>query len=120
MGDSRTHCETFQTDDGKPITVKKKKYDTLESASYEAKKLNARPKQKITLVPYQCTVCNKFHLGRNGTELKASYKKRLIGELKAEEFEKKHAMPKFKIIGKIDLNKFNYKSRFANDKKKVK
>ena len=46
MGDSRTHCETFQTDDGKPITVKKKKYDTLESASYEAKKLNARPSRK--------------------------------------------------------------------------
>lgn len=120
MVSNRTHCETFQTDGDKQITVKKKKYDTLESASYEAKKLNARPKQKITLVPYQCTVCNKYHLGRNGKELRPSYKKRLREELKSEEWLKKREMPRFKIVGKIDLSKFGYKSKLSNDKKKTK
>lgn len=123
MGDSRTHCETFQTEDGKPITVKKKKYDTLDSAIYEAKKLNARPKQIIKLVPYKCTVCHNYHLGRNGNPITEKYRSKLLKELKAIELEKKLAMPKFKIIGKIDLSKFGkkgvIKSRFKTDDKKV-
>lgn len=108
MGGSRTHCETFSTD-GKRTVQKKKKYDSLDDAILEAKKLNARPSQIIKLVPYKCTVCHKHHLGRNGKEIKPKYRNKLIKELEAIKFEKKFAMPKFKIIGKIDLSKFGKK-----------
>ena len=120
MGSTRTHCETFQTEDGKPITVKKKKYETLDSAIYEAKKLNARPKQIIKLVPYKCTVCHNYHLGRNGNTITEKYRSKLIKQLKAEEWEKKHAMPKFKIIGKIDLSKFGKKGVIKDSNKRFK
>jgi hypothetical protein len=67
-------CETiihydFKT--GIPLMKPKKKFNTLEEAIICAKHVNSKPHIIHKVVAYKCYKCFKFHVGRNGKELKA-------------------------------------------------
>lgn len=55
---------------GLPVYVPKKAFDTLEEAIAIAKIINSQDHVIHKVVSYKCTVCHKFHVGRNGKELK--------------------------------------------------
>lgn len=65
-------CETIYRYDDKfnPITKSKKKFDTLDEAIDEAKRINSKDKTIHKVVAYKCSKCCKYHIGRNGKELK--------------------------------------------------
>ncbi len=102
--------------DGTKIFKYKKKFDTLDEAIEECKKLNAQPHRISKVVSYKCKSCCKYHVGRNGKQISDKYRSRLQAEQYVptpEEIEKKkiriravdieHA--NFKVVGKIDLSK---------------
>jgi hypothetical protein len=103
-GIKRTHCEKIV--DGK--VIKKKGYDSLDEAILQAKIINVHPTVTEKNVPYKCTVCHKYHVGRNGKPITEKYKKKLVREFQIMKAQKKIERIKnatFKIIGKIDLSK---------------
>ncbi len=53
-----------------PIYKDKKKFETLEDAILAAKKVNSKEHIINKVVSYKCDFCHKFHIGRNGKELK--------------------------------------------------
>ena len=53
-----------------PVYVPKKAYDTQDEAIDIAKIINSQDHVIHKVVPYKCSVCHKYHLGRNGKELK--------------------------------------------------
>ena len=53
-----------------PVYKSKKAFDTQDEAIEVAKLINARDHVIHKVVPYRCGVCKKYHLGRNGKELK--------------------------------------------------
>jgi hypothetical protein len=53
-----------------PVYVPKKAFDTLEDAIVVAKFINSQDHVIHKVVSYKCKVCHKFHVGRNGKELK--------------------------------------------------
>ena len=59
---------------GEPIYHQKKAYDTLEDAIKIAKSINSQDHIIHKVVAYKCKICNKFHLGRNGSILKEKEK----------------------------------------------
>jgi hypothetical protein len=65
-------CDTILRYDEnlKPVLKPKKKFNTLDDAIIEAKKVNSNDKIIHKLVAYKCTKCFKYHIGRNGKELK--------------------------------------------------
>jgi hypothetical protein len=48
---------------------KKRKFDNQEEAISVAKVINAQDHQIHKVVPYRCSVCGKFHIGKNKTIL---------------------------------------------------
>jgi len=89
-------CSTFShiNEHGDKVFKPKLKFNTLDDAIVECKKLNARPKQITKLVSYKCKTCHKYHIGRNGKTLTDKYKDKLKQVI---------PKPKFKILGKINL-----------------
>lgn len=65
-------CKTFShvDEDGTKHWKDKVKFDKLDDAIAEAKRINAMPKSIHKLVGYKCTVCHKYHTGRNGKLIK--------------------------------------------------
>lgn len=50
--------------------IKKIQYDTLDDAIKVAKTINSKPHQIHKVVSYKCTICYKYHIGKNGKLLK--------------------------------------------------
>ena len=53
-----------------PVKQDKKKYDTLDDAIEAAKDINKKGQNIYKAVAYKCSVCFKYHVGRNKTLLK--------------------------------------------------
>lgn len=89
-------CKTFShiNDDGTKTHKYKHKFNTLDDAIVECKKLNARPNQITKLVSYKCRECCKYHIGRNGKPVTDKYREKIV---------KAKPTPTFKIVGKINL-----------------
>ena len=122
-------CETLDKIDsetGQRIYKPKKTYRTLVGAMVVCKMLNARPNQIRELEVYKCPDCNSHHIGRNNTIIGDDYRNFLIKEkqlkIKSEQDRKElkkeikkqsviksltYKSPPFKIVGKIDLSKYN-------------
>lgn len=45
-------------------------YETQDAAIDDAKIINTKSNQIYKVVPYRCSICNKFHLGKNKTVIK--------------------------------------------------
>jgi len=69
---SNTACETllYIEKDGTRVTKPKRKFETLEDAIKECKRINAKPQTIHKVVSYKCKTCHKYHIGRNGKEVK--------------------------------------------------
>lgn len=65
-------CMTLERYDeqGNPVYKPKRVFDTQDDAIEVAKFVNSRDHVIHKVVPYRCKVCKKWHLGRNGKELK--------------------------------------------------
>lgn len=65
-------CQTVERYDEQhnPVYRPKKSWDTQDEAIKVAKFINSRDHVIHKVVPYRCKVCKKYHLGRNGKELK--------------------------------------------------
>ena len=50
--------------------VPKKQYKTQDEAIADAKIINNKTYQIHKVVPYRCSICHKYHLGKNKTLLK--------------------------------------------------
>ena len=55
---------------GERVKSDKKKYDTLDDAIVAAKDINKKGQNIHKVVAYKCSVCFKYHVGRNQTLLK--------------------------------------------------
>jgi hypothetical protein len=53
-----------------PVYKPKRVFDTQDEAIEVAKFVNSQDRVIHKVVPYRCKICNKYHLGRNGKELK--------------------------------------------------
>ena len=102
--------------DGTKIYKDKVKFETLEQAIEECKKLNALPHRINKIVSYKCKYCHKYHTGRNGKEISNKYRDKLKAEQNeptAEDIAKmrrknnivNYENATFKVVGKIDLDK---------------
>jgi len=102
--------------DGTKVFKEKRKFETLDEAIEECKKLNALPHRISKIVSYKCKHCHKYHTGRNGKVITEKYKSKLQMEQyapTAEDIEKTRRRVRaidfenanFKIVGKIDLSK---------------
>jgi hypothetical protein len=60
--------------DGVRVYEDKMKYGTLEEAITACKVLNSYDDRVQKLVSYKCKECFKFHIGRNGSLIKAKDK----------------------------------------------
>jgi len=115
----RTHCEKYWKNEDGEITsvVKKRKYKTMEKAQIAADEQNVMNSRSQLLNPYKCSVCSAFHVGRTGEKITdddvdAIYERRI---------ERKYKVPTFKIVGKIDLSKFEKTVKIKKSgKKKIK
>lgn len=108
----RSHCEKIVKKDGKETVEKKIPYNTLDDAIIKCKEINIKPKVTEKVVPYKCTVCHKYHIGRNGKPITKKYRKKLENEKQVLGWKKKVQSVKnikFNIVGKIDLSKFSKK-----------
>ena len=96
-------CKTFKNinENGEKVSNDKKQFDTLEEAIAIAKIENAKPNHFLKVVAYKCKECHKYHIGRNGKEIKQKEKEKLVKELKINE-------PRFRVVGWIDLNRIKY------------
>jgi len=104
----RSHCEKIIVIDGVETTKKKKPYDSLDEAIVQCKIVNVQPKVIEKVVPYKCTVCHKYHVGRNGKPITEKYRNKLKDEVKDMAWQKKRDRlnnVSFKFVGKIDLSK---------------
>lgn len=80
-------CETIERYDEKlnPIFKPKLKFDTLDDAISHAKYVNSKEYIIHKVVAYKCTICFKYHVGRNGNILKDKERnkfKKAIGYIK--------------------------------------
>lgn len=111
-------CQTLlrYEPNGQPVFKPKQKFETLDDAIKECKLLNAMPHRIHKIVSYKCTVCHKYHVGRNGKEITSKLKEKLIKESHTptkEELDKRRnrnqkiafEFADFKVVGKIDLTK---------------
>jgi len=104
----RSHCEKIIIKNDIEEIKKKKAYNSLDEAILQAKIINVSDNVTEKNVPYKCTVCHKYHVGRNGKPITEKYRKKLIREFQVMRVQKKIDRIKnatFKIIGKIDLSK---------------
>ena len=65
-------CQTIEYYDesGKPVYKLKHRFNKLDDAIGAAKIINSWDKTIRKVVAYKCTICFKYHVGRNGKELK--------------------------------------------------
>ena len=65
-------CQTLERYDEnrQPIYKPKRAFDTQDDAIEFAKFVNSQDHVIHKVVPYRCSKCHKYHLGRNGKELK--------------------------------------------------
>ena len=65
-------CQTLERYDEnlQPVYRKKKSFNTLDEAIATAKFINSQDNVIHKVVSYKCHVCHKYHVGRNGKELK--------------------------------------------------
>lgn len=104
----RSHCEKIVNIDGIDTVVPKKKFDTLDEAIIACKSVNVNSEITEKVVPYKCSICCKYHIGRNGKPITDKYRGKLLGELKDKKVVKtinRLNQTNFKIVGKIDLSK---------------
>lgn len=64
-------CHTIQgyDENHNPIYKQKKSWKTQDECIDVAKYINSQDHVIHKVVPYRCTVCGKYHLGRNGKKL---------------------------------------------------
>lgn len=118
MEEIKVGCNTLLRiePDGTKVYKDKVRFDTLEEAIEECKKLNALPHRISKIVSYKCRHCCKYHTGRNGKEISTKYRDKLHTEQyepTAEDIAKSRRINNiinfenatFKIVGKIDLSK---------------
>ena len=111
-------CQTLvrTEEDGTKVLRDKKKFESLEDAVAECKKLNVQPHRISKLVSYKCKHCHQYHIGRNGKTIKDKYRDKLAKEIyepTPEEIEERKRRVRaseienanFKVVGKIDLSK---------------
>jgi hypothetical protein len=115
--DEKNGCKTIEryNTDGTPIYKFKKKFNTLDEAIVECKRLNAMPHRINKVVSYKCTVCCKYHIGRNGKEIKDKLRTKLqkekpftkkeLSEIRRINHKLNFESANFKVVGKIDLTK---------------
>jgi hypothetical protein len=78
-------CQTLERydKDMNPVYKPKRAFDTQDEAIEVAKFINSQDHVIHKIVPYKCKVCHKYHLGRNGKELKdkerQKHKKQIYG-----------------------------------------
>ena len=96
-------CTTTRIDEfsGESVQKEKRKFDTLELAISHCKKMNILPDRIAKIVSYKCNTCHKFHVGRNGNEIK--------DKERAKNTQKKNDFRGFKFLGSIDLSKVSIK-----------
>lgn len=63
-------------DNGVLIEIPKKAYNSDKEAITAARKMNLKGKQIHKAVAYKCSVCNKWHIGRNSKILTEKEKDR--------------------------------------------
>jgi len=116
----RNHCQRYVTDrGGNPISVADKmKYSTMEKAQLAADEQNLLLSRKDKIVPYHCSVCSQYHVGRNGEELTQDD----VDEIWQRTRPVEYRAPDIKILGKIDLSKvgYSYKEKAKREKKEQK
>lgn len=77
-------CYTIEGFDksGNPYVRPKKQFDTLEEAVANADKVNADTRVSEKVIPYKCSQCKKYHIGRNGDLLpdkaKSNFKRKQL------------------------------------------
>lgn len=72
----------YRYENGLPIYKPKISFNTLDDAIKQAKRFNSNDHVIHKVVAYKCKVCFKYHLGRNGKELKDKDRERYKIELK--------------------------------------
>jgi len=77
-------CQTLKryNESSQPIYKKKVPYNTMADAIKAAKNINSRDHVIHKVVAYKCSKCYKFHVGRNGKELKDKERNKLKLQLK--------------------------------------
>jgi hypothetical protein len=105
---NKNHCQTLLNYDllGRPVYKNKVQFPTHDLAVIACKRYNLGEHQIHKLVTYKCSVCHKYHIGRNGKEINSKYKRKIQRERTAKFEERQHRTKpqyNFKIIGKIDL-----------------
>jgi len=67
-------CKTFShINNGRKVYSNKKQFDSLEEAISRAKTINNKKGQIHKVVSYKCSICYKFHIGKNGKPLIKKY-----------------------------------------------
>lgn len=104
----RNHCQRYVTDrSGNPIAVADKmKYPTMEKAQLAADEQNLLLSRKEKIVPYHCSVCKQYHVGRNGEELTQDD----VDEIWERTRPVEYRVPDIKVIGKIDVTTIEKKT----------
>ena len=94
-------CVTFdRIESGEMIQRPKKKFDTLDKAIEVAKYENSKSEHLSKVVAYKCSVCHKYHIGRNGKTLTQKERDKRTKEINSNK--------RLKIVGKIDLSSIKY------------
>lgn len=64
-------------ENGNPTYKLKKAYKTQDEAIDAAKILNSHNHVISKVVPYKCSECHLYHIGRNGNQLTEKYRNKL-------------------------------------------
>jgi len=120
----KTECQTERIqEDSTTVLVDKVKFETLDDAIVECKKQNVQPGKTEKVVPYKCKICYKYHIGRNGTLITEKYRDKLLKEKledKKRVFDENLKNADFKVMGTVDLSKFDITVKITkNGKKKI-
>jgi antitoxin component YwqK of YwqJK toxin-antitoxin module len=99
----KTKCETYTKGKNRILKLKKK-YKSLKEAQYRADKFNIRLNSKVKIQPYQCPVCDKFHIGRTSESLTDEYVDKIMIKLTPSKYQSK--LSGLKVVGNIDISKF--------------
>jgi len=97
----KNNCQALNYYDelGRPVYKNKHQFASHELAVKACKIYNLKEQQIKKLVTYKCNICFKYHIGRNGNDIKPKYIKRI----KQENIINRKSKHQFKIIGKIEL-----------------
>tara|TARA_R110000772_G_scaffold260587_1_gene378660 strand:+ start:501 stop:818 length:318 start_codon:yes stop_codon:yes gene_type:complete len=81
----KNNCQTIRNYDllGRPVYKNKRQFSTHDLAVQACKVINLREHQIHKLVTYKCNVCHQYHIGRNGKEINAKYKRKIRREREA-------------------------------------